>query len=442
MSVSRFYQIAGALAVAVFFSAGTSWAQDTQAAPDAAAQDAAAQAQQPVIGEAVAATVNDSMISTYDVRQRMRLMIISSGQKVPASMMPQLQQQALKDLVDEKLKMQEAKRLEFKTDDSDVESEIGQIAAQGGVSVEQLGKALAQDGISIDALRQQVRTRVTWEHLVSARYGSRVRIDPTEIEQTLDRLRADSLKSQYLLSEICLPVDDPAHARDVFNVGMQMIEQMRKGVPFSVIARQFSACPSAANGGSMGWVRSGELPPELDAAVSQLDKGAVTRPIPSEGAFFILAMQDKRQAAVASDPKYTFVHVAARTDKMSEDQAREAIMAVKDSSICNSDTPSVDLGPGVFATEMEEMPITAIDVRFRPMFDGLERGAVADPVMIDGALQSVFLCSKDEGLGLPSREQIEDRIFSRELNLMSQRYLRDLQRDAAIDYRLSSGDQG
>ena len=73
---------------------------------------------------------------------------------------------------------------------------------------------------------------------------------------------------------------------------------MRGGVPFSVVAQQFSACTSAAVGGDMGWVRAGELPEELDQAIRDIPIGAVTNPVPSQGAFMILALRDKR-AAVA-----------------------------------------------------------------------------------------------------------------------------------------------
>ncbi len=56
----------------------------------------------------------------------------------------------------------------------------------------------------------------------------------------------------------------------------------------------------------------------------------------------------------------------------------------------------------------------------------------------DGSLHMVFVCEKDEGLGLPSRSAIEDRIYSRQLTRIAQQYLRDIERKSMVDIRLKA----
>ena len=96
--------------------------------------------------------------------------------------------------------------------------------------------------------------------------------------------------------KFCIPVADRNQIQQYYQGALQLIEQMRRGVPFAVVAQQFSACTSAAGGGDLGWVRAGELAPELDAAIKELPQGAVTNPIASDGAFIIMAVRDKREA--------------------------------------------------------------------------------------------------------------------------------------------------
>ena len=213
---------------------------------------------------AVAAIVNDTVITTYDVEQRLKLMIISSGGRINPQALPQLQDQAVRDLVEEQLKLQEAKKFDLEAAEKDILAELRGMAGQSNMTVDQLEAVLKSDGISLQSLRSQIAASIVWPELVQGRYGKRARVNDDEVDQTLERLRADATQEQMLVSEICIPLPSPDQAQEYYQGGLQLIEQMRKGVPFAVVAQQFSACTSAAAGGDMGWVRAGELPPEID----------------------------------------------------------------------------------------------------------------------------------------------------------------------------------
>jgi peptidyl-prolyl cis-trans isomerase SurA len=124
------------------------------APPAAAAAPAPDTAQAPVAGtpapqgapimqrplsESVAATVNDDIISTYDLSQRMRLLIATSGIQPTQDTLPQFQQEALVSLVDEHLQMQELKRVQkeqkvsiIATDD-EIQDELADMAKQNNL---------------------------------------------------------------------------------------------------------------------------------------------------------------------------------------------------------------------------------------------------------------------------------------------------------------------
>jgi len=89
---------------------------------------------------AVAAIVDDKVITTFDVDQRTLMMIIGSGRDAPPDMIPQLRERALKDLVDESLKLNEVKKMEVTVDDAEIEDELKAIASSGGLDVDGLEK--------------------------------------------------------------------------------------------------------------------------------------------------------------------------------------------------------------------------------------------------------------------------------------------------------------
>ncbi len=386
---------------------------------------------------AVAAIVNDKVITTYDVQQRVKLMIVSSGGRVTPQMLSQIETQALRDLVQEKLKLLEAQEWEMNVEESEIEAELQAIAAQGGVTVPVLEETLLANGVSPQTLRNQIKSSVVWPRLVQARFRNRVRVSEDEIDQTLERMREDASKEQYLVSEICIPVADSNQIEAYYQGALQLIEQMRRGVPFAIVAQQFSACTSAAAGGDMGWVRAGELPGELDEAVRQLPPGAVTNPLLSDGAFMILAVRDKREAAVKGEETFSFAYAGAPLS-LGRSAARRALEQLPAADACGGRAQRQDLGAGVGVALMEGVTIDAVDERFRSAVEDLNRGELSPIIEADEALHAVYVCEKDEGLGLPSREALEDRIYGRQLTRIAQQYLRDIERDSLIDIRIRS----
>lgn len=390
---------------------------------------------------AVAAIVNDTVVTTFDVQQRMKLMLISSGGKIAPQMLPQLQRQAVRDLVEDQLKLQEAKKFDLVIEDDEIAGELRSMASQSGRSAEQLEEILKTEGISTQTLKTEIASNLAWPRLVQGRYGKRIRIDDDEVESTLERMRADATQEQFLISEVCIPVPSPDQAQAYYEGGLQLLEQMRKGVPFAVIAQQFSACTTAAAGGDMGWLRAGELPPDLDAAVRALPVGAVTNPIPSDNAFMILAVRDKRAAVKQGEKSWTLAY-ASTPLSTGRAAARTSLEKLKTAEACaGGRTLRQDLGAGVDVAVIENATLSMIDERFRPAVENLSRGELSEIVEADDALHILHACEIDEGLGIPSREAIEDRLYSRQLERIAQQYLRDVERKSTVDVRLKSSSE-
>lgn len=417
------------------FSVTFANAQSTERTPEQQAQIDETIARSGIPSESIAAVVNDKVITTFDVRQRMRLMLLSSGGRIPAEALPQLQQQAMRDLIEEKLKLQEAKKFELEVADKEVQTELTMMAAQSNLTLEQFTGSLEQAGVSVNALKGQIESGIIWPELVQGRFRDRVRISEDEVEDTLERMRDDASKEQFLVSEICIPVDDPSQAQQYYQGGLQLIEQMRRGVPFAVIAQQFSACTTAAVGGDMGWVRSGELPPEIDTAIRDLSPGSVTNPIPSEGAFMILAVRDKREPVIAGEPTFTLAYASIDAEK-GRNEATRVLEELPTSEACSGGQLRIDLGEGVGFALLENMTLDKIDEDFRPIIEDLQRGDTSAIVEVEGAFHGAYVCDLDEGLGLPSRDSIENRIYGRQLGRIGQQYLRNLERESAVDIRL------
>ncbi|MGE3143649.1 MAG: SurA N-terminal domain-containing protein, partial [Hyphomonadaceae bacterium] len=189
------------------------------------------------MAEGVAAIVNDQVISTYDVRQRATLLLASAGIQNTAEAMQRAKTQALRDLVDEHLQMQEAAHYEINVTDAQVNASLGDIARQNNTTPQALLSQLASAGINPSTLRSQIRADIAWRRLVGGRYGSRVRISPNAILETQQRIAQSATRTQYLASEIFLPAETEAEFADAQNGAERLLQEMQRGAPFPLVAR-------------------------------------------------------------------------------------------------------------------------------------------------------------------------------------------------------------
>ncbi|MEM8986273.1 MAG: peptidylprolyl isomerase [Pseudomonadota bacterium] len=408
---------------------------------DVAVAQQSQEAARPQVNEGIAAVVNDSVISTYDLQQRMRLLIISAGGRVPPEAMPQIQSQALDALIEERLKIQEAAEYELQISDEELRQEIESVASGNGLTADQLLQQLQQQGVSPQTFYDQIRADTAWQTLVQGRFGRKVRVTNDQIDEVLDRMTREAQTEQYLVSEIFLPVDNPNRAEEMYNGGLQLIQQMGQGAPFGAVARQFSAAPSAAVGGDIGWVQTGELAEELNRALSSMQPGQISAPIPSEGGFYIMALRDKRDLSVAAanrDDRLRLVQAMTSMDR-GEDVAAQRLAAVAAAGDCASALGAAGGDAAVTAIDIGEMGEGEVAPAFRNALEGLKNGEATAPIQIGGAMHMLVLCNRNMGGLLPSRQAIENRLYGQQLNMFARRYLRDLRRDSAIEVRIADG---
>jgi peptidyl-prolyl cis-trans isomerase SurA len=381
-------------------------------------------------GESVAAVVNDEVVSTFDVRQRSALILASSGIPPTDEAMKQVRSQALRSLVDEHLQVQEAKTKKITVEKSEVDAALANIAKANNASVPQFTEQLASSGVGIATLRAQIQAEIAWRRLINGRYGSRVRISNGEIQDTLGRIRASASKPQYQMSEILLPAETEQEFTDAETAARRLLAEMQAGrANFANVARQFSAAPSAAAGGDLGWLSESELRPEQAAAAASLRPGQVSQPVRTPAGVLIIALRD---AKAGVDPKSaTRVKLrqisAPATQRSGLDRVRARIRGCDglDKAVANvTGANIVDLG------EMSEADLTD------EMRSKVAEAAVGAPTkMIDTVDNASFVivCARDTAGGLlPSRDEIEDKLYEQELALLSQRYLMDLRRDSTI----------
>jgi peptidyl-prolyl cis-trans isomerase SurA len=417
----------------------------------AAAQDAVvpatalAQSATPGLSESVVVTVNDDLVSTYDIVQRMRLLIVTSGIQPNDQNLPDIQREAIRSLVDEHLEMQELRnqgktqKFDLVASDDEVNDEIASIARSNNTSATQLVAQLVAQGVGGQTFRDQLRAEISWRGWIRGRFGQRLIVGEDQIKAFQKRLDAEAGKPQYQISEVFIDASRAGGMPQAEQGAQQLISQLQKGAPFPAVARQFSNSPSAATGGDVGWISTGEMAPEVDKALEDLRPGQLSSPIPVKDGVYIIYLKDRRAGGAS-----TVVHLKQAAIALTKTATPEAVEAAR--AKLNAMRPKLQgcdnleavaaKTPGVVAGDLGEAETKDLAPAFRTVVEPLQPGQVSEPVRTDVGFHLLAVCEKHQGgANQMTREQIEDRLYGQELAMIAKRQLRDLRNSATIESR-------
>jgi peptidyl-prolyl cis-trans isomerase SurA len=397
----------------------------------------------------ITAVVNDEVISAYDLQQRMRLVISSAGLNPSPEIISRIEQQVLRSLVDERLQLQEAKREDITVDSFEIEQALNGLAEQNNMTANDIRSMLQRAAVDFSTLRDQIRAEIAWSKLVNRRFGGRVVISDEQVEAEFSRALDSFSKPQYLLSEIVLRVEQPEQDDEVRRTAQRLLEQLRQGASFPALARQFSQASTAGLGGDLGWMERGQLDPALQAAIDHMAPGQISQPVRTIRGYQILLLRNRRDSsgeertALASGVtlKALIQPLSTEPDKAEIEAALDRVHAASQKLRGCSNIESVAAAtPGLAVVDLGHLSIHQVAAPIRDMVANLEAGDVSPPFHSSSGAQVLVVCSRDmettkTPITPPTREEIQARLYNQQISMMARRYLRDLRRDAVVEYR-------
>jgi peptidyl-prolyl cis-trans isomerase SurA len=390
------------------------------------------------------AIVNGEVITDTDIDQRLALVVTANGGRIDEEERQRLRLQIIRNLIDEKLQLQEARENDIRINEAEVNRSFERIAQNFKRTPAQFEAYLHENGSSANSLKAQIRAELAWSRVLRRKVEPLVNVGDDEVQQVIDKLNAAKGKDEYHVGEIFLSAT-PETLNDVMTDAARIVGQVRGGASFVAYARQFSEASTAGLGGDLGWVRAEQLNDAVASAVTALQPGQITDPLPVPGGVAIMALIEKRQV-LAADPLMAVlslkqITVPLRPDT-TEEQARaraaEIQAVTRNMGGCGGvDAAAKTLNAEVAANDavrMRDLPAPLQNILGRlsigeatPAFGSAEEG-----------LRVLVLCGRDDSqvqAQAPNFEQIYAQMNEERVNMRARRYLRDLRRDAIVDYR-------
>ncbi len=223
------------------------------------------------MAQSVAAMVNGEAITQFDIDQRIKLTTLTT-RKTPS------RQEALEDLINDKVKIKEGKKYGLDMPSSDIDGAFGNMAARMRMNSDQLVKTLEGHGIRPETLKLRIKADMTWGNLVRGRFQSSFLVpekDLAGVGTSGDKPETESF--EYLVRPIVLivPRGSPPAAVEARRKEAELI---RNRVQSCAEAQElFRSMRDAAIRDQLTKT-SADLPPNLRELLDKTPVGKLTPP--------------------------------------------------------------------------------------------------------------------------------------------------------------------
>ena len=388
------------------------------------------------------AIVNGDVITESDIDHRLALILASNEVELPAEEVQRVRAQVLRNLIDETLQIQAAAQNDITLEQREIDGHYERLARNFNHNAQTFGSFLRSIGSSERSLKRQIRGELSWQRLQNRIIGPFVTVGDEEVQEIIERLNSSRGTTEYRVAEIFVSSTPETAAAARANAN-RIVEQIRNGASFAAYARQFSEASTAAVGGDLGWVRSEQLPPELAALVTQMPVGAISDPIPLDGGFSIVAVADSRQILVA-DPRDAVLSLMqmsigfppGTSERQALARAEDLARATQNMGGCGRAAEAAS-SVGAELISNDQVPVRQLPPQVQQALLQLNIGQATPPFGTAERVSVLIVCGRDDPqeVSAPDFETIYNRLTDERIARRAQRYLRDLRRDAVIDYR-------
>jgi peptidyl-prolyl cis-trans isomerase SurA len=391
--------------------------------------------------EGIVAVVNDDIITSQDLEERVRVVLFSVDSGASPELKAQITREVLKEMIQEKLKLQCAKKYSPKEGWVSSEAEksaFSSIAKRNNMDEGSFCKLLKSKNIDKEALLQQIRGNLSWIAYINARFGRFINVSESEINKAVAEFKERQNKTSYYVCRMFFSVIDPRSESIVLSRVNNIMQMLSNGANFNNLARQFSQSADANKGGEIGWIFHGQLSPEENVALQGMTVGGRTV-IRNNRGYVILFLRDKKEAGLSSFTTLRFVQVVVpfRESKLTKEELghiENFLIDMKKSSSGCHDFIKRARESGICAvTDPLEMVLEETQPQFRSMLATLPAGSVGNPmVMPNGVIAICMLDRKTQKIPEPTREDIRAEKINERLSVFADRELQDLRKKADI----------
>ena len=253
----------------------------------------------------VLAKIDNQIITSIDLKDRYHFLLtisqISIDSKQEKSL---LLNQLLQKMIDEKLQLLEAEKLQMDLSQEQLNESVERIALSQGRNLKEFRSFFRKNSISYQNYLQQIKSQILWSQIVNKVISPTIKVSEIEVNELLElkKVKAQSLK--FSLAEIYIPFNYQFDNKkmDARALATKLLRELKKGNKlfskygddFANLAEQFSRSATAEFGGEIGWVGEEDIDKSIYEEISKIEIGEVTNPIAKGDGYYLFKLLDKK----------------------------------------------------------------------------------------------------------------------------------------------------
>ena len=359
------------------------------------------------------AKVNNGVVTRFELEQRVLMMEIlgRGGQRYD---------DALDDLIDERLYQQAAKAQGVVVTQAEIDAGMDEFAARGEISGAEMVSIFQEQGIEEISFRKFVEAGLLWRKVVQTRFARQSLVSDDEIDASLN-LGTDQTQLSLLASEIVLPFSERGEF-ETRQLAEQLSASIKNSDDFAAAARRYSSSPSAQDGGRIEWTPFNRISPIITTQLLAVDPGEITPPVELPNYIGIFQLRGIRTERVAQPLPVTLNYL-----RVALPQGADAQALIDGADTCLDMMAVAEKFSPVEETTLASQTPAAI----RAQLDKLDRN---EAIAFDtGTGQSVLmLCNRIRDLPEESREGLRQALINQRISGYGDSYLQELKGQAFI----------
>ena len=258
--------------------------------------------------DSVAVTVNGVDIKESQIDEQLKPQLAKiSGQLPPAFVeqyKSQLRQQILEAMIIEQLLDEKIKEKNIRVSDKEVDEQLEKIAAQQNLSLNDIKELMEARGQSLDDAKQRIKKGMTYQKLMEAQWAGKINVTEDEAKKyyddnakELEQVRASHILIKPITTD---PNTDPNQAKAKAKAKAEdLLKKINAGADFAELARANSDCPSATQGGDLGYFNRGQMVPAFEKVAFTLKPGQISDIVETQFGYHIIKVTDRKNDTFA-----------------------------------------------------------------------------------------------------------------------------------------------
>ncbi len=368
----------------------------------------------------IIAKVNDQPISSFDAEARAKLISIQNSTPLTKEKKKEYIKSALNALIDDRVKIAEAKRNGFSVSKNEIKDAIHHLEKQNGLKKDEMGKMLAKNNIPLSILEEQIQADLMWLQVLQKNKRSLKEASEAEINTLKSKLKNDLKQEGFYVAEMLIP--DKKDAEESY-------QALHKGTSFQELAKKYSIAPTAQKGGEVGWVKKNKYAPEVMSVLKQMGPGDVSVPLKTENGYLIVLVIDRKYAITTDTiPIIELAQMALPANKTSalgdtikEINSCDSFLAFARDIAIKESVKSGMVSPEQLPRELKNILQDAPNKK------------IIGPIQTPDADLFFMKCQMIQKKVIPSDDELKMQLEAKAMEELSEKLLRNAKRFAVIE---------